>query len=322
MARPIIKLPGMVLYPALMLAMLCSSGGISYISWHTLQRLIFKHECVQNGILRSEQAAAIRESMITEHAAQEIIFTTEDNVQLAGLFVPRPHPKAHLIVGHGYLRDKEGLASLLTLFPEYSFFLFDFRAHGMSGGLVTTIGDHESRDVRAAVQCMRELVAAQQNQFQTKPYVVLGFSMGAAAALKAHVEHPTLCDAIIADSSYADLYDEITHAFTLKTGLPRIPFLEVTRLMSKYLCGIDLGCVRPVDYMREINVPVLLVHSCTDTITKPEDALALFHAAYNAGRRVKLWITPPCYHAQMFLALPADYKLKIEKFITKYLHYA
>ncbi len=75
---------------------------------------------------------------------------------------------------------------------------FDFRAHGESGGWVSTFGAREVLDVVAAVDWLRA-----DPQFASAPLVLAGVPMGAATVLRAAKE--VRAAGALAESSFADL---------------------------------------------------------------------------------------------------------------------
>lgn len=281
------------------------------ISWYSMCQLMYPNDRLVEGTPRSQITRRIRQKLCNDYQAETQAFCTEDGLTLAGIYVPRKNPKGHLLVCHGYRHDKEGMSALVEQFQEYSLFLFDFRGHGESEHALITIGYNESRDVHAAMNQYRSCVPANQ---QDKPWYILGLSMGAAASLRALDENPALCDGIVADSSYAYLRDEIAHIFSYKSGLPNVPFLPVMRLCASYVSGVSFDEVSPKDYITRASVPVFIIHSCADHITKPSDALTLFALGRSSGRRVSLWVAPPYAHASVYKHEPVRYKKKVEKF--------
>jgi len=141
--------------------------------------------------------------------------------------------------------------------------------------------------------------------------------MGGAASLRAATLDPQLCDALIIDSSYAQLDAEIRHTFSHHSGLPTYPFLPLIQFLARMLHGLDMSKMRPIDFIQSVRMPVMLIHSAIDTVVPTENSLQLYERAINAGRTVKLWVTPPCWHAHMHDHHTELYKKKVDSFLRK-----
>lgn len=141
-------------------------------------------------------------------------FKNVDNIQLQGYWFPKPTQteasSKTAVLGHGYCATSGNMLPLVKPYHQrgYNVFLFDFRAHGNSGGARTSLGYHEGKDIAAAVSHLK-------NQYgeQAKEVHYHGHSLGAAAYLMAPeslLAHPEarqtlqkdLSSAIL-DSSYA-----------------------------------------------------------------------------------------------------------------------
>lgn len=145
---------------------------------------------------------------------ETVSFTSVDGIPLKGYRFPIPEAAktSHkaVILGHGYCANAGNMLPLIRPFHAmgYHVFLFDFRAHGQSGGARTSIGFHEGKDIAAAVRFLKE-----HHPAESKEIVYLGHSMGAAAFLmapKSLESHPTErqtllthLNSAILDSSYA-----------------------------------------------------------------------------------------------------------------------
>ena len=109
---------------------------------------------------------------------------------------------------------KEFFNHCIDIFPTFNVLLFDFRAHGQSGGKYRTLGCHEYKDVIAAAQFLNEKTKTNKNLPNNLPLIIWGFSMGGSAALKSLEYEPNIADAFIVDSGFGDLRTVIYHSFT------------------------------------------------------------------------------------------------------------
>jgi alpha-beta hydrolase superfamily lysophospholipase len=106
-------------------------------------------------------------------------FKSLDGVNLNGKWLPSKTPsKETIVLGHGYSADWRKTLELAAKLRESGFncLMFDFRAHGKSGGDRTSIGFFEGLDVVSACQTARK-----EFPDQTDRLFYYGHSMGAAA---------------------------------------------------------------------------------------------------------------------------------------------
>src|SRR4051794_38299059 len=123
-----------------------------------------------------------------------------DNIPLKGWFIDSPGAKTVLVMhGSNSTRDNYINMELSKALVQhgYDVLTFDFRGHGESGGDLTSIGEWESRDVAGALAYLKQRGIVEAG--------ALAYSMGASAELLAAPDHPEM-RAIVADSSYADLF--------------------------------------------------------------------------------------------------------------------
>jgi pimeloyl-ACP methyl ester carboxylesterase len=110
--------------------------------------------------------------------------------------------------------------------------------------------------------------------------------MGAVAALLAAPGDPRI-RALVLDSPFADLVSTIDHNLG-RRGIPpalvRGPLLAIVAIRARY----EPRTVRPIDAMRAIAVPVLLLHGTDDRLVPFGNAEALAGAAPDVVRLVPL----------------------------------
>jgi len=167
---------------------------------------------------------------------------------------------------------------------------FDFRGHGRSGG-VSTLGDHEIRDLAVAIKYAREL--------GYERIVTVGFSMGASIVLR----HAGLLggeDAVVAVSCPGRWYYRGTFAMR---RLHWVVEHRVGRMIAKKFMNTRISNGRwdpipvpPADAAAKIApTPLLIVHGDKDEYFPTEHAERLFEAA---NQPKELWIVPGFGHAE------------------------
>ncbi|MDQ5890696.1 MAG: uncharacterized protein QG604_570 [Candidatus Dependentiae bacterium] len=258
-----------------------------------------------------ERRAKIRDYVCRVYGGKEVTFQASDGVTLAGLLIKRPEAKGTLILCHGYRHSKELMARYLGMFKEYNTLLFDFRGFGQSGGFFSSIGYYESNDVRAAIAYARKVIPLAS----LRPLVVLGVSMGAAAALKAAAETSVGIDGLILDSPYATLSEIINEAAGQFSLIPR-PLIRFSSWFLQKILGPILD-MNPEKYIAHISVPILFIHAATDSTTSPSHSIRLFRKMKQHGRaEAWLWLTPPAKHAYCYISYPQHYAMRVHGFLA------
>jgi len=185
---------------------------------------------------------------------ETVAITADDGVKLAGWLLPRAGAPA-IVLLHGYPAEKADLLPIAAaLAPRFSVLLLDQRYFGQSGGLATTIGFRERRDLRRAIDFLAARGFDQVGVF--------GLSLGGAVALLAAAEDPRI-RAVAAYAPFADLrslgYELYGWLWYLK-----YPFVGLLRGWSLLFFGHDITTVSPERAAAAISVPVLLVASRED----------------------------------------------------------
>ncbi len=234
---------------------------------------------------------------------KEISFKTDNDIALAGWYIPSniPHAKT-IILLHGYPADKgDILPALSFLSKKYNLLLFDFRYLGKSGGRYSTVGAKEIEDLLAAIRFLKTR--------DINEVGIWGFSMGGAVALMTASKAPEI-KAIVSESSYASLD-------LMATELYRIPILKyslayLTGIWTKIILGIDFKKVSPTASVKDLNIPILIIHSKNDEMIPFKNAL-LIQEALKDNPRAEFWFEKNLIHGQ----LGGEYQKRIEDFFAK-----
>ena len=290
------------------------------ISYYALYKFTFAGDRIIYGKKTSEVAREIREELLKRSDITSISFPSgpsKDALKLVGFFVKRENPAGTMVICHGYQSNKEFLYGYIDMFPDWNILLFDFRAHGQSAGKITSVGCHEYKDIIAAVQYLKTSLQNSVNpeNHTQLPLVIIGISMGGAATLKAAEVDQDLCDAIIVDSTYANLNATILQSFSLKSKLPYYPFFPIIKQMFNYVANCDMSSMNPVESVQHIQKPILFIHSCDDTFISPLNAVRLY--ANSVNKKSEIWIGPRCRHGFLHCYYPRIYQEKVINFLDK-----
>lgn len=226
----------------------------------------------------------------SEFAGTRFPCRSQDGVELSGVHIPGPTGGPAFVIGHGFTHGvhKPATRAVMAAFAEHGGVVaVDFRGHGRSGGR-STVGRDEIFDLDAAVSWTRSQGYG--------PVTVVGFSMGAAVALRHAALGVALPDAVIAVSAPSRWY--------MRESVPmrRVHWLLETPLgptIGRAL-GVRLGGpwfdlpASPVEAISGISCPLLLIHGAADPYFNPLQARALQRASGTA----ELWIEVGMGHGE------------------------
>lgn len=248
-------------------------------------------------------------------AYEQATFTTKDNLTLSGWFVPSENAKAKtIILLHGYPADKGDILSALAFLHEkYNLFLFDFRYFGQSQGSYSTAGAKETVDLSAAIQYLKMRGIDEVG--------VWGFSMGGAVALMTAPQAPEI-KAIVSESSYARL-DLMTNEL-YRIPLLKYPLVKLTLLWTKLFLGINAREASPMESVKNLNIPILLIHSTNDEVIPFRHAELLQEALKN-NPKTEFWFQENLVHGQLaplenqrlLTGLGEEYQKRIKDFFQE-----
>jgi len=240
--------------------------------------------------------------------------STVDNIPLSGWLIDSPGDKVIMMM-HGRDQNRESDEAYLekaSIFANhgYDVLMFDFRAHGKSGGERYAFGQWETRDVAGAL-----------NYLQGRGYKDIGsyaVSMGAATSLLAAPEHPEI-KALWVDSPYTNLVPLVESKLPENSGLPAF-FNPGILFMGKVLYGIDFSTVKPGEALARLgDRPVYQVHSRDGDDWVP---LSQAHEMEQAGANdpnFTSWIAPGAGHVHAYTNNKEEYTKRMLAFFDKYL---
>ncbi len=162
--------------------------------------------------------------------------------------------------------------------------LVDERAHGESGGNVTTFGIRERRDVLSWARYAEERFGKE------RPLILSGVSMGAAAVLMAAGEPlPENVCGIVADCPFSSPEAIIR---TVMKGM-HVSFLWPSVALSALLFGhFSLTQSSALSGVQNTDLPILLIHGEADDFVPAQMSRDLARA----GKRVSLFLFPGAAH--------------------------
>ncbi|WP_157798557.1 alpha/beta hydrolase [Dyella ginsengisoli] len=242
--------------------------------------------------------------------ARAVVFGSNSGSMIHGWFVPGRGIGAVLLL-HGVRANRLGMLDRARFLHRagYAVLLIDFQASGESPGRVITFGYLESRDAQAAVAELRKLAPGQ-------PIGLIGTSMGGAAALLAQ---PRLeVDAMVLEQVYPTLAQALDDRLRLYAGVVGTWLEPLLAMTVKPHLGLSLQQMRPIDRIRALGVPKLLVAGSADRRTTLGESLAMYRATASPKQ---LWVVPGARHVDLDRYAGPAYRAHILSFFATWLRH-
>lgn len=231
---------------------------------------------------------------------QDIVLTTQDGLTLKAWYTPSQNG-AVILVAHGFGGARS--VNWHALFARYGYGVlsWDARAHGESGGSVSTFGYSEILDVKAAA----DFALAQPD---VKRVGAWGGSMGAVTVIRAAAHQPQI-SAVVADSAFPAVDEMVVR---VSPFAPLTPFI---RFFAEQASGVKAEQHRPVEVIGEISPrPVFIIQGEADRTIPPDSAERLYAAA---GEPRQLWTEPGVGHVAMYRSFGAEYERRVIEFFNQ-----
>lgn len=242
---------------------------------------------------------------------QNIEFHSADGILIKGWYVPAgPHARGTIIYCHGHNRTRVEMLPMEVYGHSlgYNGLLFDFRHSGQSGGKFSDLGYLGRLDAIAAVHY------ALTRENATRPIVLWGVSMGAAASLMAASQSPDIA-AVISDSSFLSFHQIITHAAHMIFHIPSFPIVDEAIYWAAWRGGFWPSEFNLREAVRRINPrPILFIAVRHDPLIPPAIARELYSCS-DSPERV-LVVVPGHRHGEGFTSGHELYEQAVKKFLA------
>jgi uncharacterized protein len=193
------------------------------------------------------------------------------------------------------LKRAEFLAS-----AGYPVLMISLRAHGDSTGDFNDVGYSARHDVVVAVEFL-------ERKHPGRSIVVMGVSLGSAAAIFASQELGRLVHGYILESPYQDLKTAVwnrTQTY-LPPVLAQVAYAGLRAVGPFFLPNLEeIAPLRAIDGIPS-DVPVLIMAGLADRLARPDEAKALFDRVASHG---ELAFFPGADHNNLFPSAPDRYR--------------
>ncbi|WP_180946922.1 alpha/beta hydrolase [Peptostreptococcus faecalis] len=204
---------------------------------------------------------------------ENVEFTSKGN-KIKGWYIPAENARFNFVFAHGYTENKEckefEMYDLVKKINSMggNFLSFDFSGEGESEGNIVTCGYREKDDLREAISFIK--------QKSDKPVFSYGISMGAVASIL-QAEGQNNVRGVIADSPFSSMRDYLNENLGVWTPLPSFFHPILIKTLEK-ISNISVDEVEPVKSIKNVNVPVLLIHAKGDEMIPYAESQKIYNA--------------------------------------------
>jgi uncharacterized protein len=247
--------------------------------------------------------------------------------------------KVGVIFAHGGGVDRRNHLRHSKLYNQEGFnvLLFDFNAHGISGGqsLGVSYGYREHVDILNAVKYVRQ-------ELGWEKVIVSGNSVGSAATIIAAAKDQQGIDIVIVENPFTHVFDMWMYAIKRLIGNESFgksstqSFGFMTSLMSKISSFIPDSLIHsllkftywriagsekdgewsPKSLISTVKQPIMFLHGKEDTVIPFSHSEELYASAVQPKR---IWICESSHHGQIYNGGMERYQSNVIKFIKEHL---
>ena len=240
---------------------------------------------------------------------REVSFSSESGATLKGWLLEAKQGKGGVLLLHGVRSNRLQMLNRAKFLQRegYDVLLFDFQAHGESGGEQITFGHLESLDVEAAYDYLEDRLC-------NPTIAVIGVSLGGASALLSEVKSEA--KVMVLESVYPSIEEAIDDRMRIYLGAVGHYFSPLLTLQLKPRLGIGVDDLRPVDAVRNVTGATLFIVGEKDLHTPLKESKAMFKKAHEPK---VLWVVKGAKHVDFDALLGKEYEEKILSFLEEHM---
>ncbi|MDU1399947.1 alpha/beta fold hydrolase [Finegoldia magna] len=273
--------------------------------------VVSREETIKN----SQEFKKDYDDLVKNYKLEKIEIEAQDlDHRVPAIFAKKPGNKNVAVLVHGMGGTKETIAPIMKTFLElgYDAIAYDQRNSGENMAAYNTSGLLESEDTRAVIDYICE-------KYQDGKLILWGESYGGLTSVIAAGNNSSNIDYLILESPVSNGFDMIENVMkdiSKKQGIPLNYMIKTGDLYSKVKLGISFSDMDGREYMKNVDIPVLITHSKIDKVTPPYMAEDLY--ASKADDKKELITVDGYKHASYPYKDRHGYKRIVKDFLEKY----
>lgn len=273
--------------------------------------VVSREETIKN----SQEFKEDYDDLVKNYKLEKIEIEAQDlDHRVPAIFAKKLGNKNVAVLVHGMGGTKETIIPIMKTFLElgYDAISYDQRNSGENMAAYNTSGLLEYEDTRAVIDYIRE-------KYQYGKLILWGESYGGLTSVIAASNNSSNIDYLILESPVSngfDMIENVMRDISKKQGIPLNYMIKTGDLYSKVKLGISFSDMDGREYMKNIDIPVLITHSKIDKVTPPYMAEDLYAA--KADDKKELITVENYKHASFAYKDREGYKKIVHDFIEKY----
>lgn len=236
---------------------------------------------------------------------ETVSIPSESGSNLIGWLTEEKDAKGSVLLLHGIRSDRRsmvGRAEFLSA-AGYNTLCIDFQGHGESHGDRITLGKLERLDTQAAVGYLN-------GRFPNLDVVIIGSSLGGAAALLAEYESPPA--AFVVEAVFMDVETAIRNRLRMRLGTLGSFMTPLLSWQIKPRLDVSVNDLSPLRHVGNHDSPLLFIYGSEDQHAKPSEGRMLFNEAVS---RKDFWEIEGAGHVDFHSFAQEEYERRILKFL-------
>jgi len=194
----------------------------------------------------------------------------------------------------------------------YNILVIDVRAHGLSDGKYQTAGIKESDDLILWMQLIHQ-------KYAINDFAVHGVCVGGATAIYAQAKLKSRdihwVKRIVTDGLFQSYYEIFSQNFKMRRK-PVFPMLHLVFFLAFVFAKIRLFTETPMKYMKDIDIPILLMWSAEDIFCTQSKCNELIDAC--ASTHKTFYFFPHGRHSHVRSTQAAAYDQVVANFLQQH----
>ena len=208
----------------------------------------------------------------TQHTLENVTLTKPTGEPLHAWWLPGDASSPIILHFHGNRQSRLQMMQRAEFFAKHGYnnLLPDFQAHGESGGKYVTFGHREAEDAELWFHFIKD-------KYPEHKVVAIALSLGGAACLLGKTAHQL--DALVLEMVYPTLNDAINNRMALRFGRFSRFITPLLTVQLKPTLGIWPKDLEPIEHIKTVSTPMLLIAGSDDDRTTLEESQRLYDAA-------------------------------------------
>lgn len=264
------------------------------------------------GYALSRPALALVGPAPVDLGAETVRFLRTDGEPIVGWLARGAPGQGAVLLLHGVRANRSFMVTRARVLRRagYTVLLVDLPAHGESAGDRITFGARESEGARAALAYLHREVPGER-------VGAIGASLGGASLLLGQGEPAAnSAVAVVLEAVYPTVEEAVADRMRIWLGPGGPPLSPLLTWQLRPQIGVTAEKLRPIDRVRELRVPLLLVAGEADRHTTLAESRRLFAAAPEPKT---LWVVPRAPHGDLYASDSAAYERHVLAFFAQYL---